>query len=181
MGDVDKTRAHATRAARTAHWQPMTSADARQRPPVLICNGSAKQKCLPWNGRRSMLGHIHGRRNHPWLNGKNHVLYECIHLTARRIGPRHEMETPPRCSAGMLRSPSSLEQEQTGRRCFVVQLASCDQPLLRRQNRQSEDNSQVKVIVVAVGAHACCRRHSGRDSEAIPVRRQKTTGRGSNT
>ena len=51
MGDVDKTRAHATRAARTAHWQPMTSADARQRPPVLICNGSAKQKSLPWKGR----------------------------------------------------------------------------------------------------------------------------------
>ena len=38
-------------------------------PPVLICKGLAKQKNLPWKGRRSMLGHILGRRNNPWLNG----------------------------------------------------------------------------------------------------------------
>ena len=38
-------------------------------PPVLICKGLAKQKCLPSKGRRSMLGHILGRRNNPWLNG----------------------------------------------------------------------------------------------------------------
>ena len=37
--------------------------------PVLLCKGLAKEECLPWKGRRSMLGQILGRRNSPWLNG----------------------------------------------------------------------------------------------------------------
>ena len=37
--------------------------------PVLLCKGLAKQRKLPWKGRRSVLGQILGRRNSPWLNG----------------------------------------------------------------------------------------------------------------
>ena len=37
--------------------------------PLLICKGIAKQRKLPWRGRRSVLGSVLGRRNCPWLDG----------------------------------------------------------------------------------------------------------------
>jgi len=37
--------------------------------PVLLCKGLAKERKLPWKGRRSVLGQILGKRNSPWLNG----------------------------------------------------------------------------------------------------------------
>ena len=117
--------------------------------PVLLCKGLAKEKCLPWKGKRSMLGQILGRRNSPWLDGTAPGLV--IALSGSNTDVKINDLLPI--------TEATHENESCKRRCIPKQGAKRERVLRRLARRVAQIQTQRNGYF---GGYICKRQKIGK-------------------